>query len=211
MSKVYDWKVNIDNNELEEICSFLEKGELVVFPTETVYGIGADAFNGQACKKIFEAKGRPSDNPLIAHVSDLEMLKTCVGEINDIEKRLIEAFMPGPFTLILEKKTSIPKEVTAGLDTVAIRMPDNKIANTIIKKFGKPIAAPSANKSGKPSGTKIEDIKEELEKSVSAFIDGGDTEIGLESTVVRVIDNVPVILRPGAITKEDILKLIGIV
>lgn len=211
MSKVYDWKVNIKDNELEEICSFLEKGELVVFPTETVYGIGADAFNGQACKKIFEAKGRPSDNPLIAHVSDLDMLKECVKNINEVEEKLIDAFMPGPFTLILEKKTSIPKEVTAGLDTVAIRMPDNKIANMIIKKFGKPIAAPSANKSGKPSGTKIEDIKDELDSSVSAFIDGGDTEIGLESTVVRVIDNVPVILRPGAVTKEDILKLIGTV
>lgn len=211
MSKVYDWKLNIKDNELEDICSFLEKGELVVFPTETVYGIGADVFNGQACKKIFEAKGRPADNPLIVHVSDLDMLKECAKNINDVEKKLINAFMPGPFTLILEKKNSIPEEVTAGLDTVAIRMPDNEIANTIIKKFGKPIAAPSANKSGKPSGTKLEDIKEELDNSVSVFIDGGDTEIGLESTVVRVIDNVPVILRPGAITKEDILKVIGTV
>ena len=211
MSIVYDWKVNIDDNELEEICSFLEKGELVVFPTETVYGIGADAFNGQACKKIFEAKGRPSDNPLIVHISDLDMLMDCVKNINGVEKKLIDAFMPGPFTLILEKKNSIPNEVTASLDTVAIRMPNNKIANKIIKKFGKPIAAPSANKSGKPSGTKIEDIKEELDSSVYAFIDGGDTEIGLESTVVRVIDNIPVILRPGAITKEDILNVIGAV
>lgn len=211
MSRVYDWKINIDDNELEEICSFLEKGELVVFPTETVYGIGADAFNGQACKKIFEAKGRPSDNPLIVHISDLDMLMDCVKNINYVEKKLIDAFMPGPFTLILEKKNSIPNEVTAGLDTVAIRMPNNKIANKIIKKFGKPIAAPSANKSGKPSGTKIEDIKEELDSSVYAFIDGGDTEIGLESTVVRVIDKIPVILRPGAITKEDILNVIGAV
>lgn len=209
MSRVYDWKVNINNKELDEVCSFLENGELVVFPTETVYGIGADAFNSLACKKIFEAKGRPADNPLIAHVSDFDMLMGCVKDINEIERKLIDAFMPGPFTLILKKRENVPSEVTAGLDTVAVRMPDNKIANSIIKTFGKPIAAPSANKSGKPSGTRIEDIKEELEKNVSAFIDGGDTEIGLESTVVRVVNNVPVILRPGAITKEDILKVIG--
>lgn len=211
MGVVYDWNTNIDELELTKICSFLNNGEIIVFPTETVYGIGGDAFNDNACKKIFAAKGRPSDNPLIVHVSDRKMLEKCVKSISELEAKLIDAFMPGPFTLILPKNEIIPNTVTAGLDTVAIRMPSNSIANKIISRFGKPIAAPSANKSGKPSGTKILDIKDELEESVAAFIDGGNTEIGIESTVVKVIDGVPVILRPGAVTQEDIFNLIGAV
>lgn len=209
MDRVYNWKLNINEEELHEVCSFLDNGELVVFPTETVYGIGANAFNSEACKKIFEAKGRSTDNPLIVHVTDINMLMECVESINEVEKKLINTFMPGPFTLVLEKKSIIPEIVTSGLNTVAIRMPNNEIANRIIKTYGKPIAAPSANKSGKPSGTRIEDIREELSEKVAAFIDGGNTEIGLESTVVRVINNVPIILRPGAVTKEDILSVIG--
>lgn len=209
MSEVFDWKNKIDERELNKVCSCLKNGELIVFPTETVYGIGGDAFEGEVCSKIFEAKGRPSDNPLIVHVSDIEMLEKCVKSINEVERKLIDAFMPGPFTLILPKNEIIPNIVTAGLDTVAVRMPDNIIANIIIKEFGRPIAAPSANKSGRPSGTKILDIKEELENNVSAFIDGGNTEIGIESTVVRVVEKVPIILRPGAVTREDIFDLIG--
>lgn len=211
MSKIYDWKVNIDNDELADVVSALKSKELIVFPTETVYGIGTDALDGEACKKIFEAKGRPSDNPLIVHVSDREMLDSCVKNISEVEERLIERFMPGPFTLILEKKECIPYEVTAGLETVAVRMPDNVIANRIIASFGRPIAAPSANESGKPSGTRLSDIEDELGEKVYALIDGGCTEIGLESTVVRVMDGVPVILRPGRVTAEDILSAVGCV
>lgn len=211
MSKIYDWKVNIDDNELNDVISALKNKELIVFPTETVYGIGTDALDGRACKKIFEAKGRPSDNPLIVHVSDRKMLDSCVKNVSIIEKKLIEKFMPGPFTLILEKKDCIPYEVTAGLETVAIRMPDNVIAKRIISSLGKPIAAPSANESGKPSGTRISDIENELSEKVYALIDGGNTEIGLESTVVRVINDIPVILRPGKITAEDIMREVGCV
>ena len=209
--KIFDWKVNINEVELGEIVEALRSGEIVVFPTETVYGIGADAFNGNACKRIFEAKGRPSDNPLIVHVSDFDMLEECVQNVSNIERRLIDNFMPGPFTLILQKKRCIPPEVTAGLDTVAVRMPDNMIANRIISEFGRPIAAPSANASGKPSGTKLEDIKTEFGNNVFALIDGGSAEIGLESTVVRVVDGVPVILRPGWVTAEEIEGVAGMV
>lgn len=206
---IYNWKEAINEEELNKVVEALKNGELVIFPTETVYGIGADAFNSNASKKIYKAKGRPSDNPLIVHVSDLEMLEKCVIKISDVEKKLIDAFMPGPFTLILEKSEIIPDEVTANLNTVAIRMPNNEIARMIISRFGRPIAAPSANASGKPSGTRIDDIKDELSDKVFALIDGGSTDIGLESTVVKVIDNVPTILRPGRVTAEDIKKIIG--
>lgn len=208
---VYNWRETINNVELGKVVEALRDGELVVFPTETVYGIGADAFNSIASKKIYEAKGRPSDNPLIVHVSDFKMLENCVSRISDVEKKLIDAFMPGPFTLILEKSDVIPNDVTANLNTVAIRMPSNMIAKTIISKLGRPIAAPSANVSGKPSGTRIEDIQNELEDKVFVLIDGGSADIGLESTVVKVIDGVPTILRPGGITAEDIRDLVGIV
>lgn len=209
MVKIFDWKNNINENELIEVKNILEDGNIIVLPTETVYGIGGNAFDGKVAKKIFTAKGRPSDNPLIVHVSDFKMLEKCVSNISEIERKLIDCFMPGPFTLILNKSQVIPMEVTANLNTVAIRMPKNKIANRIIESFGKPIAAPSANISGKPSGTNIEDIEEELGEKVSVLIDGGDTDIGLESTVVKVINGVPTILRPGAITVEDIKRAIG--
>lgn len=206
---IYDWKEAINCDELNNVIRALKKGELVIFPTETVYGIGADAFNPEAAKKIYEAKGRPSDNPLIVHVSDMEMLEKCVSNISDIERKLIDAFMPGPFTLILEKSDIIPNEVTSNLSTVAIRMPSDETARRIISEFGRPIAAPSANVSGKPSGTRIEDIQNELEDKVFVLIDGGNTDIGLESTVVKVVDGVPRILRPGGITAEDIKNLVG--
>lgn len=209
MSTLYNWKNGIDLNELNNVKKALDNGELVIFPTETVYGIGANAFDKDAASKIYRAKGRPSDNPLIVHVSDTHMLMECVENVSEIEEKLINAFMPGPFTLILEKDDCIPNEVTANLNTVAIRMPNNEIAKCIIKEFGKPIAAPSANVSGKPSGTKIDDIRAELGDRVFALIDGGDTDIGLESTVVKVIRGIPTILRPGAVTAEDIEKVIG--
>lgn len=211
MIKVFDWKKKIVEEELDDVVRKLEDGEIIVFPTETVYGIGGNALDGEVAKKIYAAKGRPSDNPLIVHVSDLVMLEKCVSNISEIERKLINDFMPGPFTLILNKANDIPMEVTANLDTVAIRMPSNQIANKIIEKLNKPIAAPSANISGKPSGTNIDDIKEELGERVYALIDGGNTDIGLESTVVKVIDGVPTILRPGAITADDIKNTVGLV
>ena len=208
--KVLDWKDKIDKDELKEVLDAIKNGGLVIFPTETVYGIGADARNSEAVDNIFKAKGRANDNPLIVHLDSRDNISKYAYISNDIEKKLIESFMPGPFTLILKKKDIIPNNVSAGLDTVGIRIPSNYIANTILK-VGIPIAAPSANVSGKPSGTNILDIKEEFNNKVDYIIDGSNTDIGLESTVVKVIDGIPTILRPGFITKEDIMNVIGVV
>ena len=207
MSIVYDFKENIKKNELDDIADALNKGKIVVFPTETVYGIGADATNDVAVKKIFEAKGRPQDNPLIVQISNYKMLEDVAQKPNDTEMALMRAFWPGPFTIILKCKGNLPKSVTAGLDTVGIRMPDNNIALSIIDAAKKPIAAPSANVSGKPSGTNLKDIFKELDNRVDYFVDGGNTDIGVESTVVKVDGDVVDILRPGKISVEDINKL----
>jgi len=209
--KVINWKNNIKENELIEINNCLKNGGLVIFPTETVYGLGAIATNPEAVDKIFISKGRANDNPLIVHLSDKEEINKYAYITNEVERKLIDEFMPGPFTLILKKKNIIPNNVSANLDTVGIRIPLNKIANTILKYENLPIAAPSANISGKPSGTNVEDIIEEFQNKVDYIIDGANTDIGLESTVVKVINNIPTILRPGYITKEDIINKIGIV
>ena len=192
----YNWKENINTEELKNVANLIKNGDIVVFPTETVYGIGANALDKNAVKKIFIAKGRPSDNPLIVHVANKQDIGRVALTPSAVEQKLIDAFMPGPITIILRKKTVIPDIVSAGLDTVGIRMPSNKIANKIISAAGVPIAAPSANISGKPSGTRLKDIRDELESKVSVMIDGGETEVGLESTVVKVENNIPVILRP---------------
>lgn len=205
----YNWKDKTNTEELKVVCNLIRNGELVIFPTETVYGIGANALDEMAVGKIFVAKGRPSDNPLIVHLADRRKIEDIAQNITEMEQMLIDAFMPGPFTIILERKPIVPDIVTAGLDTVAIRIPENVIARGIITFSGCPIAAPSANISGKPSGTNIADIRKELEGKVSAIVDGGDTQIGLESTVVKVIDEVPVILRPGGVTPEQIEKVAG--
>ena len=209
--KILNWKEKINVKELEEVNSCLKSGGLVIFPTETVYGLGTDARNSKAVDSIFKAKGRANDNPLIVHLDDKITIQKYAYISNDIEQKLIDAFMPGPFTIILKKKDIIPSNVSANLDTVGIRIPSNKIANTILYTSEVPIAAPSANVSGKPSGTDIEDITEEFAGKVDYIIDGGNTDIGLESTVVKVIDSIPTILRPGFITKEDIIDLIGVV
>lgn len=206
-TKYINLKEEYNEEKIKEVAQDILNGKLVIFPTETVYGIGANALNDNACKNIFKAKGRAGDNPLIVHVNNVDMIKQLVEEPNEVEKILISTFCPGPFTLILKAKNIIPKSVTAGLDTVGIRMPSNKIANKLIEYAGVPIAAPSANVSGRPSGTKIEDILKEFDGKVSTIIDDGMVDIGLESTVVRVIDNKVRILRPGKITKEDIEKL----
>ena len=192
----YNWKENINTEELKNVANLIKNGDIVVFPTETVYGIGANALDKNEVKKIFIAKGRPSDNPLIVHVANKQDIGRVALTPSAVEQKLIDAFMPGPITIILRKKAVIPDIVSAGLDTVGIRMPSNKIANKIISAAGVPIAAPSANISGKPSGTRLKDIRDELESKVSVMIDGGETEVGLESTVVKVENNIPIILRP---------------
>lgn len=201
-----DMKNDIDIKNIKEAGNFIRNGKLVIFPTETVYGIGANGLDAEAVKNIFIAKGRAQDNPLILHVSDFEMVDLIAHDINDLEKKLMDIFFPGPLTIILNKKDIVPSNVSCGLDTVGVRMPSNKIAHTLIEYANVPIAAPSANISGKPSGTNIDDIKNELGDKVALIIDGGETDIGLESTVVRVIDNRVRILRPGKITVQDFLS-----
>ena len=206
-SKYANLKENIDLNKIKEAGKSIKNGELVLFPTETVYGIGANALNEKAVNKIFIAKGRASDNPLIVHISDYYMLSDLVQNVGNIEQKLIEKFWPGPLTIIFDRKKCIPNNVTANLETVGIRMPNNEVARRLIEYAKVPIAAPSANISGKPSGTKIEDIIEELDGKVDYILDEGQTDIGVESTVIRVIGNKVHILRPGKITVEDIQKL----
>lgn len=207
MTKIIDFKENINDKELKEITNAIKNSKLVVFPTETVYGIGANALDKNAVDKIFIAKGRPTDNPLIVHVSDKEMIDNITFDISEIERMLIDEFMPGPITIILKKKDIIPDNVTCGLETVGIRMPENEIAREIIKKSGVPIAAPSANVSGKPSGTNVNDIKDELSGKVDYIVDGGVSNVGIESTVVKVEKDIVNILRPGKVTPDDIEKL----
>lgn len=211
MTTLYDWKEVIKQDELKQIAETLQTGKLVIFPTETVYGIGASAYNNNAIDDIFRAKGRANDNPLIVHIAAFKDLEAITEPATEMEQALMDAFMPGPFTLILKKKACIPDNVSAGLDTIGVRMPANPIAQAIISAAQIPIAAPSANLSSRPSGTRVTDIYDEFDGKVTAIIDGGDTEIGIESTVVKVIDNIPTILRPGKITPEDIKEVVGVV
>lgn len=210
MNKYLDCKNSYKKENLKEAADIIKNGGLVLFPTETVYGIGADGLNEKAVKNIFIAKGRVQDNPLILHVSSINMIKKLVKEINPIEEKLINSFFPGPLTIIFEKKDIVPYIITGGLNTVAIRMPENNIAHDLIELSNTPIAAPSANISGKPSGTNIDDIFEELNNKVDYIIDGGNTEIGVESTVIRVINGVIHILRPGKITYDDLSKITNV-
>ena len=196
-------------SKLEEAGQVIRNGGLVLFPTETVYGLGANGLNSEAVKNIYVAKGRSSDNPLILHISDIEMLGKIAKDISDVEFKLMNAFWPGPFTIILNKTDAVPSVVAGGLDTVGVRMPSNEIAKNLIKYADVPIAAPSANISGRPSGTNVEDIDQELKDRVDYIIDGGECPIGVESTVVRVIDGIPHILRPGKITAEEIKEIAG--
>lgn len=205
--KLIDCKDRIEEEKLKEVANCIKNNGLVVFPTETVYGIGANALDENAVAKIFDAKGRPNDNPLIVHICNEEMLKKLVTNVNEIEMLLMKHFWPGPMTIILEKKERLPNNVTCGLKTVGIRMPQNQIALDLIRLANVPIAAPSANLSGKPSGTTIDDIYEELKDKVDYMIDGGISTIGVESTVLKVVNHEVVILRPGKISPSDIRKL----
>lgn len=190
----------------------IKAGGLVAFPTETVYGLGGDALNPDSSKKIYAAKGRPSDNPLIVHIYRLEDLNTIAEEIPEAAKRLAKRFWPGPLTMIFKKAESVPYETTGGLDTVAVRMPSHPVAAAFIQAAGGYVAAPSANRSGRPSPTSARYVIEDMQGRIEMIIDGGDVEIGLESTIVDMTEEEPVILRPGYITKEmleEVLQSVG--
>lgn len=195
--------------ELAEAARILKNGGLVAFPTETVYGLGANALNEEAAKKIYAAKGRPSDNPLIAHISDMAELKPLVGEVPEAGKKLMEAFWPGPLTLIFPKSDIVPYGTTGGLNTVAVRMPSDPVAAALIHLAGVPVAAPSANTSGRPSPTTADHVYEDMNGKIEMIVDGGPVGIGVESTIVDVSGEVPTLLRPGAVTLEMLQEAVG--
>jgi L-threonylcarbamoyladenylate synthase len=201
----------LDPSQVDVAAEITRKGGIVAFPTETVYGLGADALNDKAIKKVFKAKKRPLDNPVIVHISSLEQLKSLAERIPHKARILADKFWPGPLTIIVRKKKEVPYSVTAGLNSVAIRMPSNEIARELIERSGTPIAAPSANLSGKPSPTHHSHAIEDLKGRADAIIKGGETEIGLESTVIDMTRTIPTILRPGKITPRMIQNQIGFV
>ena len=200
---------NINKEEIKKQAKLLKEGKTVIFPTETVYGLGANALEESAVKKIYEAKGRPSDNPLIVHIYDKSEVYKLAKNISEKAEVVMDTFWPGPITIILNKRDIVPKTTSGGLDTVAIRMPSNEIARELIKQSEIPIAAPSANISGRPSPTKANHVYEEMNGRVSGIILGGDSDFGLESTVLDFTNDIPMILRPGSITKEELEKVIG--
>lgn len=200
---------NIDESIIKEAVEMLQSGEMVAFPTETVYGLGADALHEEASRNIYAAKGRPSDNPLIVHIANEDQLALIVEEIPEKAKVLMKTFWPGPLTLIFRKSNIVPNGTTGGLNTVAVRMPSHKIALELIRVSGIPIAAPSANTSGRPSPTSAAHVLDDLNGKVSMIIDGGDVGIGIESTIVDITCEPPMILRPGYITKEKLEQAIG--
>lgn len=200
---------NIDESAIREAGSIIREGGLVAFPTETVYGLGANALDEQAAAKVYAAKGRPSDNPLIAHICDREMLKSLVVDIPENAEKLMDAFWPGPLTLIFRKSDNIPKGTTGGLDTVAVRYPNHPIAERLIQAAGVSIAAPSANLSGKPSPTLGEHVIDDMNGRIDMIIDGGMVGMGLESTIIDVTAEPPVVLRPGFITYEMAKGVVG--
>lgn len=199
----------IDETMIEEAGRIIRKGGLVAFPTETVYGLGGDALNPESSKKIYAAKGRPSDNPLIVHIADKKDLYRIVREVSEKAKKLMEAFWPGPLTMIFYKNELVPQATTGGLDTVAVRMPSDRIAAAFIRAAGGFVAAPSANVSGRPSTTTAAHVEEDLSGRIEMILDGGQAVIGLESTIVDMSVEPPVILRPGAVTEEMMEAVIG--
>ena len=196
-------------SKIKEASEVIKKGGTVAFPTETVYGLGADALNPEAILKVFKAKGRPSDNPLIVHIATFSGLELIAKRPAKFALVLIKEFWPGPLTIILKKKKIVPDIVTGGLDTVAVRMPDNRIALSLIKKAGVPLVAPSANLSGKPSPTRAKDVAADLSGKIDVIIDGGKARIGIESTVIDMTTSPPTLLRPGGLPVEEIEKVVG--
>lgn len=202
-------KSNIDIKKIQYCAEVLKEGGLVAFPTETVYGLGANALDDKTVRKIFEAKGRPSDNPLIVHISDRERLYELVENVPRVAPVLMDRFWPGPLTLILDKSDIIPQVITAGLDTVAVRMPSHPVALALIRESGIPLAAPSANTSGRPSPTNAKHVIDDLWGKVDVIIDAGNSKIGLESTVLDLTAEPPMILRPGGITLKQLKEVVN--
>ena len=202
------WQGSQDE-DIQAAAAALQAGELVAFPTETVYGLGADGLNARACTQIFAAKGRPQDNPLILHIANEEMLAEIAEPLPEAGARLAKAFWPGPMTLILKRRPLVPDVVTAGLDTVAVRWPDHPVAQKLIEAVGRPLAAPSANKSGRPSPTLAWHVQADFGDAIAGVIDGGPTDVGLESTIVDVSVTPPTLLRPGGITREALEGVVG--
>ncbi len=212
--RTFYWKLqrSSDNREINErAAGLIQSGEVVAFPTETVYGLGADGLNPTAVAKIFAAKGRPNDNPLILHIARQEDILPLAAKLSANARKLMEKFWPGPLTLIVDKTAIVPDAVSAGLPTVAVRFPSNKMAQDFIKACGCPIAAPSANISGRPSPTNAQDVLEDMDGKIAAVLDGGSCGIGLESTVVDTTSPVPTICRPGGITYEMLTEALGAV
>lgn len=199
----------IDEKIMKEAGALLKAGALVAFPTETVYGLGANALAEKAAAKIYAAKGRPSDNPLIVHIADMESLKLITEEIPEAAYQLADKFWPGPLTMVLKKSDAVPYGTTGGLDTVAVRMPSHPIALEMIRYGGGYIAAPSANTSGRPSPTLASHVLDDMNGIIPMILDGGAVGIGIESTIVDLTEGVPTILRPGFITKEMLEEVVG--
>lgn len=202
-------KNEINDEKLKKIADKIKNGAIVVFPTETVYAIGTNGLNEKSIKELYEIKQRELKKPISLLVSDVNMIKELTKDITEIEYKLIDSFCPGPFTIILKKKDIVPNILTANGTTVGIRMPENEIARKLVKYSEVPIAAPSANISGKPSGIELEKIKKDFKGKVEYFIDGGRSKLGIGSTIVQVVDGIPKILRQGSITKEQIEKVVG--
>ena len=200
---------NLDMDAIKKAGDILKAGGLVAFPTETVYGLGGNALDPQASMKIYAAKGRPSDNPLIVHIAELEQLEKITTEIPEGARILAEKYWPGPLTMILPKADIVPRETTGGLDSVAVRFPSDRIAQELIKAGGGFVAAPSANTSGRPSPTMAEHVEEDLGDAIDMIIDGGQVNIGLESTIVDFTEDIPVVLRPGYISLEMLRETLG--
>ncbi len=188
----------------------IRKGELVAFPTETVYGLGANVFDPRAVRKIFKVKGRPRDNPLIVHVHSLDQVHFLAASLPLMFWILADRFMPGPLTVVLRRSSAVPNEVTSGLQTVAVRFPDHSVARSLLEEAGVPLVAPSANLSGRPSPTRADHVREDLDGKIAAILDGGTCRVGLESTVLDLTRRIPVVLRPGGVTREEIEQAIGI-
>lgn len=210
MSIYIDLKNSTDYSKLHEAANIIKNGGIVLFPTETVYGLGANGLDSNSVQKVFYAKGRDYQNPVNLLVSDMKMVEMVAKNISDLEYKLMNTFFPGPFTIVLQKTDIVPSIVTANHDTVGIRIPSGIIARKLVEFSSVPIAAPSANLSGKPSGTILKNIYNDFKDKVDCMIDGGDSSIGIESTIVKVVDNIPHILRPGSITLEQIEKVCGI-
>ncbi len=208
MNTYLNFEKEINFNKLNQCAKIIKKGGLVIFPTETVYGIGTNGFNENSIRKIYKIKQRPINKPISLLVNSIDMINIVAQDITDIEYKIIKAFFPGPLTLVLKKKKCVPDILTSNTNTVGIRIPDNKIALKLIEYANVPIATTSANISGKSSGTLLKELQKNFKDKVDLFIDSGKSKIGIGSTVVQVINGVPVILRQGIITKKEIEKII---